>query len=508
MIKNRVKPFTRTLSFFSKWVAEIVRQPTLMITLVLGPFLILLLFGQGQRIGATKPSVTLVTPPESAQHSDLNPVPQELSQYLVVKEVTSDLGKARADLADGRVDLVAVLPDDPLGKVQQGQRAPVQIFTNEIDPVRQQYAQAYLSDQISLLNQRTVQKAISDAQGSADEIDRTVDQALQYLQNVREAQRSSDLPRARQQTRQLKAIVDPLAATSDRVTLFTLPGQAQDQDPARRLTQAIGDVKRDVDSTDARLASANDASGLPSPAELDRIERNLRTIKETTNQIKAIPAEVLSAPFELQLTNVAPFVPSFTAFFAPAVLALLLQHLAITLGALSMARMRLLGLMELLKTAPVRASEVVVGNYISYGTLCAIAGALLSVLLIFALGVPLFGQVAAFVAILLFLILSSLGLGFVIAMVSTNEQQAAQLAMLILIASVFFSGFIVSIQDIIWPIRAVSYLLPTTYAIRTLQDVMLRGALRTPEDLTILFVASAVLFGLAVYLFRREFKPR
>src|SRR5215207_2505670 len=36
---------TRTLSFFSKWLAEVFRQPSLMLTLVVGPFLLLLAFG-------------------------------------------------------------------------------------------------------------------------------------------------------------------------------------------------------------------------------------------------------------------------------------------------------------------------------------------------------------------------------------------------------------------------------------------------------------------------------
>jgi hypothetical protein len=47
-----LRSVVRTLSFFSQWMAEVVRQPMLMATLVLGPFLILLLFGQGEQFGA------------------------------------------------------------------------------------------------------------------------------------------------------------------------------------------------------------------------------------------------------------------------------------------------------------------------------------------------------------------------------------------------------------------------------------------------------------------------
>ena len=81
-------------------------------------------------------------------------------------------------------------------------------------------------------------------------------------------------------------------------------------------------------------------------------------------------------------------------------------------------------------------------------------------------------------------------------------------AMLILIASVFFSGFLVSLDTIVWPVRIVSYALPATYAIRTLDDVMLRGILHTPWDLAALAGFAVVFFAASVALFHREFRAR
>ncbi len=56
--------------------------------------------------------------------------------------------------------------------------------------------------------------------------------------------------------------------------------------------------------------------------------------------------------------------------------------------------------------------------------------------------------------------------------------------------------------------RAISFMLPATYAIRTLQDVMLRGLLREPLDVAVLGLASIALFLLTIRLFRREYRPR
>ena len=45
------KGFIRLLAFFSKEINEVRRQPRLVLSLILGPFLILLLFGVGYRGG-------------------------------------------------------------------------------------------------------------------------------------------------------------------------------------------------------------------------------------------------------------------------------------------------------------------------------------------------------------------------------------------------------------------------------------------------------------------------
>ena len=59
------KPFIRLLSFFSKEVNELRRQPKLILSLLLGPFLILLLFGvgyQGERPKLRTALVVLAAP--------------------------------------------------------------------------------------------------------------------------------------------------------------------------------------------------------------------------------------------------------------------------------------------------------------------------------------------------------------------------------------------------------------------------------------------------------------
>jgi ABC-2 type transport system permease protein len=81
--------------------------------------------------------------------------------------------------------------------------------------------------------------------------------------------------------------------------------------------------------------------------------------------------------------------------------------------------------------------------------------------------------VALFVATLFYVLtLPSLGL-----LVSTKAQnQAFQMAMTVLLPSIFFSGFIFPRDTMPWIFYAISTLLPLTYFIDLMRGIVLRGA--------------------------------
>ena len=82
-----------------------------------------------------------------------------------------------------------------------------------------------------------------------------------------------------------------------------------------------------------------------------------------------IPPEVIAQPVEVVTTNIAPTQPQVVAFFGPAVVALILQHMAVTLTALSLVRERLCGVMELFRISPVNSLEILIGKYLAFGIL-------------------------------------------------------------------------------------------------------------------------------------------
>jgi ABC-2 type transport system permease protein len=179
-----------------------------------------------------------------------------------------------------------------------------------------------------------------------------------------------------------------------------------------------------------------------------------------------------------------------------------------------MVRERLLGTVELFRVAPVRPGEILSGKYVSFTILLSVIAAVLLLMMSngvnvegvpLSLGVPILGDYLLLALTLLLVVFASLGLGFVIAAVSKSESQAVQLSMLVLLGSVFFSGFFLRLETIWEPVRAVSYSLPVTYGISALQVIMLRGGV--PQWWIVAGLAAlGVAFALLSFvLFNREF---
>jgi ABC-2 type transport system permease protein len=136
----------------------------------------------------------------------------------------------------------------------------------------------------------------------------------------------------------------------------------------------------------------------------------------------------------------------------------------------------------------------------------ALLAALLLVLVRFALGVPLLGNLPVIALILLLLIAVSLAVGLIIAALSSNEPQTVQLAMLALLLAVFFGGLFVPVESVVMPVRLVSYVVPVTHAGEALRAEMLRGELRTLAPVGWLCLMALVLVPLAYLLTRRSYR--
>ena len=150
------KSIIRLLSFFSKEVNELRRQPRLILSLLLGPFLILLLFGVGYQGERPKLRTALVVPQQSVDATQLDALKQAIGANFILVKADSDQDGALAMLQAGELDVVETLPANLEQNLLDGKQSQVDFKYNEINPLNEQWVQYLAYAQVNEIN-RTVQ---------------------------------------------------------------------------------------------------------------------------------------------------------------------------------------------------------------------------------------------------------------------------------------------------------------------------------------------------------------
>ena len=143
----------RISAFLRKEIYEVLRQPRLLITLVLGPFLILLILGIGYQNKPRALRTLFVVQKDSAIKAQLEQYATTLGPQLIYAGVTSSEGEALKELRQGKVDLVAVAPLDAYKKIQNNNQAVFVLFHREIDPQQVSYVQYFGNAYIDIARQ-------------------------------------------------------------------------------------------------------------------------------------------------------------------------------------------------------------------------------------------------------------------------------------------------------------------------------------------------------------------
>jgi ABC-2 type transport system permease protein len=234
------------------------------------------------------------------------------------------------------------------------------------------------------------------------------------------------------------------------------------------------------------------------------LETELVTANEQLTTFRSLGSSVLVNPFNADTTSLSDIIFTPTEFFAPAVIVLLLQHLSITFASLSIVRERRSGIIELFRVAPISAFETLIGKFLSYLLFEILLAGVITFLAVWLLRVPMFGQWTSYALAVIVLLFTSLGVGFLISLISQTDTQAVQYSMLLLLASIFFSGFFLDLRLMWEPMKILAWSLPATYGIRMLQDVMLRGASAPAQILYGLALIGIALFFINWWMLRRR----
>jgi ABC-2 type transport system permease protein len=490
--------FIRISAFLRKEIFEILRQPRLALTLVLGPFLILAVFGIGYRNQPQElRTLFLLGEDSSLTVEQIQEYATSLGPQLIYAGVTSRELIARQKLRNDEVDLIVEVPTDAYEKIRSSQQAVFTLYHDAIDPFSRQYIEVFGQVYIDEINRRLLQTLTEQSQSEARSIEDTVGDAREDATALRQALESRDAVAARSHESRLNQNVDELAlAVGASAGLLggiqqMLGGESAGNPGSDTMTN-LAEVRSDLDALQ-EIEQEEDLEA--QEQQVEQIEEDLAQLDENLSEFQRIEPSVLVSPFRSEVESITPVQPEPFDYFAPSVIVLLLQHLAVTFAALSIVRERRIGTLELFRVSPLSAGETLIGKYISYFLFNGVLAVILSLLVVYALGVPMLGNWLNYALVLAALIVASLGIGFVISLLSETDSQAVQYSMIVLLTAVFFSGLFLSLEQLWPPVRVVSWIMPATYGVVTLRDIMLRG--QAPD--LILFV-GLILIGIATFL--------
>ncbi len=508
---KRIPPtLIRISAFLGREVFDVLRQPRLVLTLVVGPFLILLLFGLGFHNQPQALRTLFVVPGKAELTDEIEQYAANLGPQLIFAGVTTDEEEATNKLVRDEVDVVAIVPANAYEKIRNSRQAIVDLFYYEIDPFKIDYVDVFGRIYVNEINRRILRNVIDAGQRNAADIGNSLSRARQNATNFRKALASGNLQAARQYQEQLDQSFNLLAfvlGTSVELLDNVQNTIGEENGATGPLIQMLASIKDDIDFL-SRLG-ANQTSY---EAELERVkavEKELAELETMLKEFDQINAGVLVSPFRHETKNLMPIQVRALDFFTPSVIVLLLQHMAVTFAALSVVREKQVGAIELFQVAPISASETLLGKYLSYFILAALVATVLTILVVFGLTVPMLGLWINYILAVAAIIFTSLSIGFVISLLAKTDSQAVQYTMIVLLASVFFSGAFIGFQMLGKPVQVVSWLLPATYGIHLLQNIMLRGyggnILLLLGGLTGL---GLLLFGVALLLLRHRMARR
>jgi ABC-2 type transport system permease protein len=221
---------------------------------------------------------------------------------------------------------------------------------------------------------------------------------------------------------------------------------------------------------------------------------------------------VYGSPNATQLDTFAPVVVGFFAYF-----------FVFILTGISFLRERIGGTLERLLATPVSRAEIVLGYSLGFGFFATIQVAVVLAFVLGRLQIPELGPIPTFaiglgvrtlgsplIAYLLVLVLGlgAVSLGIFLSTFARTELQVLQFIPIVIVPQALLSGFFWPIDQLPSLLQPVARILPVTYAIDGLRQVMIAGAdlssSQVQLDLGVLVAIAAVFVALASATIRRE----
>ncbi len=230
-----------------------------------------------------------------------------------------------------------------------------------------------------------------------------------------------------------------------------------------------------------------------------RIIRQLIRDRRTMATIVVVPLVVMS------LIGLSFPEEGVLDFIAPALLATLALSFSFLLTGISFLRERSQGTMERLMASPLSRLDIVVGYLFGFFIFALTQTLIIVLFTIYVLGVNYYGDLWQIFVFQIVVITAAVNLGIFLSTFARNEFQMVQFIPLIIIPQVFLCGVIWPVEQMPDYLQWLSAVLPLTYAVDGLRDIMLAGKnlIDVGLELTVLAGFAVVISILAATTLRR-----
>jgi len=420
-----------------------------------------------------------------------------LSRNFYLVKVTSDENEAMQMLEEGQTDVVQIVPE--FASTMGGNERPkIKFISQAIDPNTDAWVRSLAFGELNYINKQLLLYEADQAQNQANESDQSLKDAEDEFTQLRNTASSLDIDRTKSSINRMRSTLNGLRS----VLPSEVMAQANISSELNKLHQDISFLSDDLDELDQVLGDEDQAVRIE---RLDQVIQEIEDLRESLAVFVNTSPENIVVPVRESYTNLRGNAYPLVVFFAPAVLSLLIQQLGITLASLGLVRERQMGSFEMFRVSPLQFSQILLGKSLAYIGFATITGIILTGLLTL-LKVPFPSHPLYFLATLILLATAAVAIGFLISAVSRTDSQAVQLSMLVLLLSIFFTGFFLPITGFKWPALIIALLIPMSYTIESFQQLMLAGNLPNGGNIVALAVVALLAYGIVLLIMARQYR--
>ncbi|HVO32623.1 MAG TPA: ABC transporter permease [Elusimicrobiota bacterium] len=253
-----------------------------------------------------------------------------------------------------------------------------------------------------------------------------------------------------------------------------------------------GGFTRALGRGDAPLELLVDATNV---TQAQSVEGYMRTIVQRVVQTDLhLPAGGAPIQFDIRVL----FNPSLdtSIFMVPGVMTMLMVLTTLVLTNIAIVREKELGTFEMLISAPVSRTEVILGKTVPYVVIGMTNLPLVLSVAVFVFHVPMRGSVLALIVATFAFVCTTVAMGTLISTYCRNQQQASMGGFLFMFPAIMFSGLIFPIENMPASVRWMSAIDPLAHYLSLLRNIMLKGGdVRTLASHTTALVILAAVSG-------------